>query len=495
MAGAADSTNRRNSSELVFAGQVPSATLNAAVRRGELRRVGRGIYTVNLVDSPEDVIRRNRWAIAAAFFQGAVVTDRSALPGSRDPGAMFLAYQGSPRELVLPGLEIRARFGSGPVEGDVALGQFPIHQAGLARAVVENLTPSRSRAGRLRRTVGREGIEDVLSIVALREGDGRLIRLREEVGQMGLALGLQDNARRAALIIDALRGEAPTYVAASRSMRAHLAGAPFDANAVGRFEVLRDELARLAPALRGATPIGELPFFEAYFSNFIEGTEFNVVDARRIIVDGWDPTDRPADAHDVRCAFTIVSDEVEMTRIATDANDFIALLRERHRVLMASRPDKRPGRFKQDDNRVGGTEFVANGLVDGTLREGFARLQSLTDSFQRAVFVMFMIAEVHPFDDGNGRLARVFMNAELAVASQQRIVIPSVYRDDYLGALRALSRSANPVPLIRMLTFAQDVSRRVDWSTYERARGMLEDANAFLTPDEAEDTGRRLRIP
>jgi hypothetical protein len=87
------------------------------------------------------------------------------------------------------------------------------------------------------------------------------------------------------------------------------------------------------------------------------------------------------------------------------------------------------------------------------------------------------------------------MNSELAAAGRQRIVIPPVYRDDYLSALRALSRSMNPVPLHRMLAFAQDISRRIDWSSYDAARRMLEDANAFLTPDEAEDSGRRLRIP
>lgn len=86
------------------------------------------------------------------------------------------------------------------------------------------------------------------------------------------------------------------------------------------------------------------------------------------------------------------------------------------------------------------------------------------------------------------------MNAELAAAGQQRIVIPPVYRDDYLGALRALSRSDNPAPLQRMLTFAQDFARRIDWSDYDAARRVLADSNALLTPDEAEETGRRLRL-
>ena len=30
--------------------------------------------------------------------------------------------------------------------------------------------------------------------------------------------------------------------------------------------------------------------------------------------------------------------------------------------------------------------------------------------------MMFMMSEVHPFDDGNGRLARLMMNTELVSA-------------------------------------------------------------------------------
>jgi hypothetical protein len=483
------------SSEIVFAGDAPAATLSARVRRGDLRRLSRGIYTTNVTDAPEDVVARNRWPIISRLFPGGVIADRSALPGSQDVHVVFLAHRGPSRDLELPGLLIRARSGAGAISGDQPLGSYSLFQSSLARALVDNTRPSRSRGGRPRRTVDRASLEEILIGLARREDRESLDRLREDVTRAGAKLGLPDGAATVIGILDAVEGRAPGYAAASRSLQAQLAGAPFDPVAVTRFDLLRDELVRLAPEVRSARTLGELPFFEAYFSNFIEGTEFDLDDARRIIVEGWDPADRPADAHDVRCAYTIVSDVDEMSRVAGDADEFIALLRERHRVLLASRPDKRPGRFKQEDNRAGGTEFVSHELVNGTLREGFLRLGALSDAFQRAVFVMFLVAEVHPFDDGNGRLARIFMNAELAAGSQQRIVIPPVYRDDYLSALRALSRSGNPAPLHRMLAFAQDVARRVDWSDYEAARRMLEDANAFLSPDEAEDTGRRLQLP
>jgi Fic family protein len=38
------------------------------------------------------------------------------------------------------------------------------------------------------------------------------------------------------------------------------------------------------------------------------------------------------------------------------------------------------------------------------------------------------MAEVHPLTDGNRRVARLMMNAELVAGGQTRIFIPSVYR-------------------------------------------------------------------
>jgi Fic family protein len=44
---------------------------------------------------------------------------------------------------------------------------------------------------------------------------------------------------------------------------------------------------------------------------------------------------------------------------------------------------------------------------------------------------MFVVAEVHPFTDGNGRTARLAMNQFLTQAGLTRIIIPTVYRNDY----------------------------------------------------------------
>jgi|SRR5690606_5838036 len=109
--------------------------------------------------------------------------------------------------------------------------------------------------------------------------------------------------------------------------------------------------------------------------------------------------------------------------------------------------------------------------------------------------MMFLVSEVHPFDDGNGRVARIMMNSELVAAGEQRIVIPTAYRENYLMGLRALSRNTQPEAQIRVLDFAQRYTLAIEWGDLQRTRRLLERTNAFLTSDEAEEQGRLLRLP
>ncbi len=158
---------------------------------------------------------------------------------------------------------------------------------------------------------------------------------------------------------------------------------------------------------------------------------------------------------------------------------------------MAGRPDKRPGELKELANQAGGTLFVDPALVEGTLTEGYQRLVDLDTAWERSVLAMFVVSEVHPFDDGNGRVARIMMNAELQAVGQMRTIIPTVFRDDYLGALRRLSRQEDPSVLIKALRFANDWTARIDFSDLDGARDQMAPTNAF----EVAEDGVRLLMP
>lgn len=186
------------------------------------------------------------------------------------------------------------------------------------------------------------------------------------------------------------------------------------------------------------TPKGKqnFAFFESYFSNFIEGTEFAIEEAEAIIFNQQIIPYRNADSHDILGTYQIVSNTAEMKKIPTDLDSLIYLLQQRHAMLMAARVDKTPEQFKTIANRFGNILFVKPNEVMGTLLRGFEYYSVLEPGIARAIFMMFLIAEVHPFLDGNGRIARIMMNSELEATNQCKIFIPTVYREDYLTTLQ-----------------------------------------------------------
>ena len=159
---------------------------------------------------------------------------------------------------------------------------------------------------------------------------------------------------------------------------------------------------------------------------------------------------------------------------------------------MKERPEKRPGEFKIKENKAGNTLFVAPEDVLGTLWHGFERYKLLKSALAKAFFMQFLISEVHPFDDGNGRLSRIMMNAELVPHSQFKIIMPNVHRDNYLDGLRLASRDKNFRTYIKVMDQAQAYTASVNWLDYGEAREMLEKDDANLSPDEGIPTFNRV---
>ena len=131
-----------------------------AAARGEIRRLARGLYTPNLDEPAEQLVRRRWYDAAALYYPNAVIADRSAvLAGPAPDGSLFLDVGPrpvNPRPIMLPGLTLRPRNGPGPVERDT---QFvELYMSSPARTMLDNLRPSRARSG-VSRTLRREEIE------------------------------------------------------------------------------------------------------------------------------------------------------------------------------------------------------------------------------------------------------------------------------------------------------------------------------------------------
>jgi Fic/DOC family len=457
--------------EVFFTGSNPSA--DRQIRRraaaGEFRKIYQGIYTRNLTEPLELIDLRHGLKIAAHLFPGAVLSGRTAREmqptratdngAKTGPGFVFLCHPNARRNLTLPGLEIRVIQGTGPQPGDFPL--LNLYAPSIARALLDNLTPSRSTAG-VSRTLGQKGVEEWLDRLCDQEGEPHLNRLRDQARALAPALGLETEFTLLDRIIGALLGTREAQLK-SAAARARGKGLAYDEAAMNRYTLL-------AAALRSSalpetyrepeSPEGRVAasFIEAYFSNYIEGTRFLVEEAKHIVFDGRVPAQRPQDGHDVLATYRQLINLGARAPSAVDIAAFEEEIKARHADLMASRPENDPGRYKQQPNAAGNTVFVFPSRVRGTLLAGLQILGGLEHPFARAVFVHFLIADVHPFVDGNGRISRIMMTKELLAAGLSRITVPTVWREDYLGALRALNRYNDPAPIVRAFAFAQRVT-------------------------------------
>jgi hypothetical protein len=471
-----------------------SKTISRMAQAGTVRKIGPKLYTRNMKDTPEAIVSRNLWPIIAQLVPGAVVSHRTAFENRAAPdGSVFLSGT-YPRRIKLPGIVLRQVEGKGAVEGDTPY-MGTLFLASRARTFLENLLPSR-QSDKVSKTVGREGVEERLAEMLRISGEDALNKLRDQARSIAPILELEEQFRILDGLIGALLRSRPTPLLNTPSTLAYAAGEPYDPNRLPVFEALLAELRAMSIVNRSDKAVRppafhNVAFFDAYFSNSIEGTDFPVDQAIRIVFQNELPADRPEDAHDVLGTYRLVASQDEMRRRPKDFDDFLALLKRRHALMMESRPDKLPGQFKTLNNQAGSTLFVARELVTGTLRQGFGMYQALTEPFARALFVMFLVAEVHPFMDGNGRMARVMMNAELVAGGQTRLFIPSVYRNEYVSGLKRLTNHKDASAYIRVMDYAQKFVARIDFSDLQDATRVLARANAFLDP--AEDV--KLKMP
>lgn len=457
------------------------------VKSGRLRKIATRVYTTNMDDSPEDIIRRNVFYILGQLYPHAVISHRSAFElKPTNEGDIFLTYKYT-KKITLPGITVHLLQGPMGTDHDMPFIEN-LYISSTERRMLENLQKGRTR-GRISKCLPKTYIEENLEKMLVVNGEAGINEFRDRAKEIAKQLNMTEEFETLNSIIGALLSTKPSGILTADSAFARAQGVPFDQERIKLFETLFETLNKeYFPVINeqniSTTAFRNFAFFESYFSNYIEGTEFEIEDAYRIIETGQPMLARNADSHDVLGTFQIVASRREMRRTPSTANELIEILQDRHRIMMAARPDRNPGKFKMQNNHAGDSHFVDYTLVRGTLIKGFDFYKALTSPFAKALFILFMISEIHPFKDGNGRISRIMMNAELVHADQSKIIIPTVFREDYLNGLRRLTRKGDPSVIIRAMSRVRLFSTKIIGENFDETRRYLEGTNAFKDGDE-----------
>jgi hypothetical protein len=456
------------------------------MKKGVIRKIATRIYTSNLTDPREDIVKRNLFIILRHLYPRAVISHRSALEFQPTPeGHIFMTYPYS-KNVLLPGITVHLIRGSkGTLENTPHVEGLRISR--LERAFLENMQISKKR-GEESKTLPLHVIREKLKTIVQTNGEEGLKSFRYNARKVAENLHMYVEFERLNDVINTILFTRASTILKEPTVIEKPSEQFCDLHRLELFHVLFTELQRKkydpCPD-RNTTKWAyrNFAFFESYFSNYIDGVAFELNDARRIIETEQPMLDREEDSHDILETFRIVSNQNEMKQVPQSADEFIYLLKSRHRRMLFAR--SHPTEIFRDKNMNENiNNLVDYNLIRGTLTKGFEIYQALEKPFAKAVFMLFMIREIQPFPEGSGRIARIMMNAELTSAGESKIIIPTAFRNDYLLALWRFSKQRDPKIFVYTMERIRKFSSNLYGEDAATMEHFLRRCYAFDNPEE-----------
>lgn len=177
-----------------------------------------------------------------------------------------------------------------------------------------------------------------------------------------------------------------------------------------------------------------------YTSNALEGNSLTETETKVVIEDGLTVSGKPLRDHLEALGHSSAYDHL-LTLVGQsnfNEDDLLKL----HRLFYQRIDSVHAGVYRQERIFVTGTDFKFPdpSEVPGLMKEFFDQLaeqQKQLHPVEYAAWVHIRFVTIHPFIDGNGRLARLLMNLVLLQHGYIISIIPPILRFEYIQLVRA----------------------------------------------------------
>lgn len=191
-----------------------------------------------------------------------------------------------------------------------------------------------------------------------------------------------------------------------------------------------------------------------YSSNALEGNTLDLAETKVVIEDGLTIHGKP------------MKDHLETLGHAQAFNELLALaktdliteesIKFLHKLFYNKIDMQNAGCYRQKPVIVTGADvdFPLPGELDSKMQEFVNKLPEMKKNMHPVEFVAMvhvLFVNIHPFIDGNGRVARLLMNLALLQTGYNITVIPPVVRADYIRALQE-SNHKNYKPFVNFIS-------------------------------------------
>lgn len=213
-----------------------------------------------------------------------------------------------------------------------------------------------------------------------------------------------------------------------------------------------------AAAIRAYRPLSqaEIKELDAYYrigmtytSNALEGNSLTLSETKVLLEDGITAGGKPIrDCYEATGHARAYDYMVTLARSGSFSitEDMICRL---HRLFYNSIDPDHAGQYRNWQVFITGTEYLppaaedVPGCMAAFVRE-LAEKQGELHPVELAAYAHRRLVDIHPFQDGNGRTARLLMNLILINRGYCVVSISPVLRHDYIVALQQAQREQNP---------------------------------------------------
>ena len=183
-----------------------------------------------------------------------------------------------------------------------------------------------------------------------------------------------------------------------------------------------------------------------YASNALEGNTLSLVETKVVLEDGITIGGKPLKDHYETVGHAKTFDEIiKLSQNKTFTEADIKLL---HKLFYEKIDNEKAGKYRTSQVIITGSdvELPKPEELDEKMHEFILQLPKLKAELhpvEYAAMVHIIFVNIHPFADGNGRVARLLMNLALLQSGYNIVVIPPVVRADYISALQKTNSGNN----------------------------------------------------
>jgi len=185
-----------------------------------------------------------------------------------------------------------------------------------------------------------------------------------------------------------------------------------------------------------------------YTSNALEGNTLTLTETKILLEDGLTAGGKPLrDSYEALGHASAYDFMLKTARSVpfTFSEDIVLTL---HKLLSQKIDEKTAGVYRDVQVLITGTDYIpppANEVPE-LMKKLVEDIKEKLDSIHTvslAAYAHQRLVDIHPFEDGNGRTARLLMNLILVNKGYQIVSIPPVLRHEYIHALTKGRRSGS----------------------------------------------------